>query len=52
VQVVEHLYRWSNWEIVEHNVDYDKSNAQTIEFPVTVAGDGTKTISYTVEYTW
>jgi len=52
VQVVEHLYRWSNWEITEKNHDFEKTEAQTIEFPVTVGPDETKTVTYTVEYTW
>lgn len=52
VQIVEHLYRWSNWEIQQNNHDFVKKDAQTIEFPVTVGPDGTKTVSYTVEYTW
>lgn len=52
VRVVEHLYRWSNWEIQKPSQDYEKKDAQTIEFPVTVAPDGTETVTYTVEYTW
>jgi len=52
VQVVEHLYRWSNWELIESNMKWAGVDAQTIEFPVTVAPDGTQTVSYTVEYTW
>lgn len=52
VQVVEPLFRWSNWEIVEKNQDFEKKDAQTIEFPVTVGPDKTKTVTYTVEYTW
>lgn len=52
VQVVEHLYRWSNWELIEKNHDFDKTDAQTIEFPVAIAADSTKTVRYTVEYTW
>jgi hypothetical protein len=52
VQVVEHLYRWSNWEITEHQGDFKKTDSQTIEFPVTVEPDAVKTLSYTVEYTW
>jgi len=52
VQVVENLYRSSNWEIQEANHDFQKSDAQTIEFPLTVGPDGTKIVSYTVEYTW
>ena len=52
VQVVEHLYRWSNWEIHKPSHAFEKSDAQTIEFPVTVKPDGTQTVTYTVEYTW
>ena len=52
VQVVEHLYRWSNWEIQESNHAFEKVDAQTIEFPVTVEPDGTQTVTYTVKYTW
>jgi hypothetical protein len=52
VQVVEPLYRWSNWAITENSQDFAKTDAQTIEFPVTVGPDQVETISYTVEYTW
>jgi len=52
VQVVEHLYRWSNWEITERSAAFEKTDAQTIEFPVSVGADAVKTVSYTVEYTW
>jgi hypothetical protein len=52
VQVVEHLYRWSNWTIQNPSQDFEKKDAQTIEFPLTVGPDGTKTVTYTVEYTW
>jgi len=52
VQVVEHLYRWSNWEIHKPSHAFEKSDAQTIEFPVTVKPDGSQTVMYTVEYTW
>ena len=52
VQVVEPLYRWSNWTITEHSAVYEKTDAQTIDFPVTVDADQVETISYTVEYSW
>ena len=52
VKVVEHLYRWSNWEIQKPSHEFEKTDAQTIEFPVTVEPDGTQTVTYTVEYTW
>lgn len=52
VRIVEPLFRWSNWEITAKSQDFEKTDAQTIEFPVTVGPDKTKTVSYTVEYTW
>jgi hypothetical protein len=52
VRVVEHLYRWSNWDIVAKSTDYRKIDAQTIEFPVKVPADGETTVTYTVVYSW
>lgn len=52
IRVVEHLYRGNNWEIVSKSADYQKKDSQTIEFPVTVAPDGEKVITYTAHYSW
>jgi hypothetical protein len=52
VRVVEHLYRALSWDIASNSADYKKTDAQTIEFPVTIAPDGEKTITYTAHYTW
>jgi hypothetical protein len=52
VRVVEHLYRAQNWEILLPSTDYKKTEAHTIEFPVSIAADGEKTIAYTAHYTW
>jgi hypothetical protein len=52
VQVVEHLYRWSNWKLTAKNHDFVQTDAQSIEFPITIAPDGIETVRYTVEYTW
>jgi hypothetical protein len=52
VRVVEHLYRGQNWELTAKSDDYKKKDSQTIEFPVTIAPDGEKTITYTAHYTW
>jgi hypothetical protein len=44
--VVEHLYRALTWEVASSSsADYKKTDSQTIEFPVTVAPDGEKTIT-------
>jgi hypothetical protein len=52
IRVVEHLYRWSNWEITAKSDDFKKTDAQTIEFRVPVKPDEEKTVSYTVHYSW
>jgi len=52
IRVVEHLYRWNNWRIKEKSTDWTKKDAQTIEFPVTVAPDGEQVVTYTVHYSW
>jgi hypothetical protein len=52
VLVRENLYRSVNWRITDSTQSYEKKNAHTVEFPLTVAADKEKTIRYTVEYTW
>jgi hypothetical protein len=52
VRVVEHLYRGKNWTIAANSDQYQKKDSQTIEFPVTVAPDGEKVITYTAHYSW
>jgi hypothetical protein len=52
VRVVEHLFRWSNWQVVKSSADNTKLDAQTIEFRVKVAPDAEQTIDYTVRYSW
>ncbi len=52
VRVVEHLFRWSNWQIKQASSEYGKVDAQTIEFRVKVAPDAEQTVNYTVRYSW
>jgi len=52
VDVVEHLFRVVNWEIVDKSSDYEKRDSSTIAFPVTVPAHGQQQVSYTVHYTW
>jgi hypothetical protein len=52
VRVVEHLYRWDNWEIREKSDDFIKTDSQTVEFRVHVAPDAEKTVAYAVHYSW
>jgi hypothetical protein len=52
VRAVEHLYRWTNWKLAQQSADFKKKDAQTIEFPVTIAPNGEQVITYTVHYSW
>ena len=52
VTVQERLYRWNTWKISERNLPFEKINADTIEWKVDVPSEGSKTIEYTVVYTW
>jgi hypothetical protein len=52
IRVVEHLYRWSNWQITAKSDDFTKKDAQTIEFRVKVQPDEERTVTYTVHYSW
>ncbi|HFD38254.1 MAG TPA: DUF4139 domain-containing protein [Anaerolineae bacterium] len=52
VRVVEHLYRWSEWQILESSQEYDKKDSQTIEFRVPVKANGEAVVTYTVRYEW
>jgi hypothetical protein len=52
IRVVEHLYRWSNWDITAKSNAFVKTDAQTIEFRVQVQPDEEKTVTYTVHYSW
>ncbi len=52
VRVVEHLYRGETWDIASKSDEYKKTDSHTIEFPVTIAADGEKVITYAAHYTW
>lgn len=52
VVVVEHLYRGTNWEIEKNSQAFEKKDAQTIEFKVTVPPDGETVVTYLAHYTW
>ncbi len=52
VRVTERLYRWINWAIVDKSHNFEKTDAQNIEFRVTVPADSEVTVSYRVRYDW
>lgn len=52
IRVVEHLYRWNNWNITAKSDNFKKTDAQTIEFRIPVKPDEERTVTYTVHYSW
>jgi hypothetical protein len=50
VQVLEKLYRWSEWTVLEKSHDFEQRDSRTIIFPVQVAKDGETTVTYRVRY--
>jgi len=52
VAVVEHMWRYNNWDITAKTHEYTKKDAGTIEFKVPVPKNGETKINYTVHYSW
>ncbi len=52
IRVVEHLYRWHEYEIVKSDTEYVATAPQTIEFRAEVKPGGKRTLHYTVRYRW
>ena len=48
VKIIER--QWGDWEIVEKSHRYEKKDAYTLEFEVTVPKDGEEKVIYTAEY--
>lgn len=52
VRVVEHLYRWTNWRIVQQSDESTKKDAQTTEFRISLKPDEERSVTYRVRYEW
>ena len=52
IRVVEHLYRWTNWDVKDFSQAFEKTDSQTIEFKTPLKVDEEKTIKYKVHYSW
>ncbi|MBS0189628.1 MAG: hypothetical protein U0573_09360 [Phycisphaerales bacterium] len=50
--VRERLYRWLNWEINGASQKYEKTDARTIQFPLTLEPGKEVKVRYTVTYSW
>lgn len=52
VLVRETLFRWTQNDVIEATHGYERTDARTVEFPVTVPRDGETLVRYRVRYTW
>ena len=52
VRVIERPYRWTNWQITRKNTEFEKLDSGTMAFDVELPSEGSRTIEYTVLYTW
>jgi len=50
VRVVEHLYRYADWEIIESSHPFVKLDSKTIEFRLNIPSDGQSDLTYLVKY--
>ena len=52
IRVVEHLYRWNNWEVREKSDDFLKISSDEIQFRLDVKPGEERRVTYTVHYSW
>ena len=52
IRLVEHLYRWNNWEITKKSDEFTRKDSQTIEFRIPVKPDEERVVTYSVHYSW
>lgn len=50
--VEENLQRYAEWEIARTTDKWEKEDAGTIRFPITLEKDEEKTVQYTAKYRW
>lgn len=52
IRIPEHLFRWTNWEILNSTLPFTQLDSNTIEFRATVEPGAELVLRYTVRYTW
>ncbi|MBW8887232.1 MAG: DUF4139 domain-containing protein [Fibrobacteres bacterium] len=52
VMIYEHPWRWNEWSILKSDSPYEKVDQSTIRFPVKIAPDKEKVVTYTIRYSW
>jgi len=52
IHVIEHLSRSENWKITARSTDFQKKDAETVDFAVIVPAKGEAVLTYSVHYSW
>jgi hypothetical protein len=52
VMVYEHPWRWNEWSILKSDNPHEKVDQSTIRFPIKIAPDKEKVVTYTIRYAW
>lgn len=52
IQALESMHRWKEWHITEKSHAYEKLDAHSMRFTVTLKPDEEAVITYTVKYSW
>ncbi|MFA5784000.1 MAG: hypothetical protein WC962_03870, partial [Phycisphaerae bacterium] len=52
VCVDEKFSPWVNWQVLENSHKFEKFDAYTARFKVTIPADSTETVTYTVRQWW
>jgi len=52
VRVMERLFRWSDWDVIEESAPHTKLDSETVEWRLDVPAGGEATVTYTVRYKW
>lgn len=52
VRVVEHMYRWVNWQVIQKSHEFVRTDDRTVEFRIDVPADGEVVVTYRVRYDW
>ena len=52
IRVVEHLYRWTNWKLIDSSLPSKKIDSRTVEFLVAVEPGAEQILTYKVQYNW
>jgi hypothetical protein len=52
VMIYEHPWRWNEWSIQKSDNPHEKVDQSTLRFPVKIAPDKEKIVTYTIRYIW